>query len=45
MKINENLQIHTEISSWNEEWKISANLGKEGYYMPSLFCLNPLSEF
>lgn len=45
MKINKNLLIHTEISSWNEEWKISANLKKEGYYTPSLFCLNPLTNF
>lgn len=38
MKINENLVIYTAIFDiGNEEgWRISANIGKNGYYMPSL---------
>jgi len=45
MEINKNLLISTTITSWGQDWEINANLGKEGYYMPSLHCNNPTIQF
>lgn len=45
MKINNDFIVFTTISSWNEEWEITANLKEYGYYMPTLQCLNPLCSF
>lgn len=45
MKINDDLLIYSTIQSWNQEWEITANINEEGYYTPSLICLNPLCSF
>jgi len=45
MKINDDLIIYSTIQSWNQEWEITANINEEGYYTPSLICLNPLCSF
>ena len=39
MKINDNLLLYTVVTEIDDDengWKISANIGKNGYYLPSI---------